>query len=237
MESDFPMRINKYLAKAGYASRRAADKLIEEGQVFVNGKQAVMGQKVEESDVVEIQNFDTSNLRYVLYYKPAGLETLATSKGESDVISELSKRCATEGLFPIGRLDKDTEGLLVLTNDGRLTTKIQENPVTQTYEVIVDREVTEPLINHINRGVKIESHIARSAKASFIKGNPNALLITLSENKRYNVRSICAAIGLRPLSLKRVAYASFELKRLKPGEFYELKQKEARELQTSLGLK
>lgn len=234
---EFPMRINKYLAKSGYATRRSADRLIAEGRVFVNGAVALLGQKIMEDDLVEIKDFDTDGFRYLLYYKPAGLATLASREDEHDVVRELKQTKGIEGLFPVGRLDKSTEGLLVLTSDGRVTSAFQEIEVTQTYEVVVDKSVMQATINRINRGVKIESHIAKTAHASPIAGNPRGMEITLSEHKKYNVRSICAALGLKVVSLKRTKFFDFELRRLKPGEFYELKPKEAEELRHSLGLK
>jgi len=234
---EFPIRINKYLAKSGYSTRRSADKLIENGKVFVNGEIAVLGQKIEQNDVVELKDHDTTHFRYILYYKPTNIMTLASSPDDIDIAKKIKEDYGIDGLFPIGRLDRDTEGLVVLTNDGRLTQRLQEISADQEYEVIVDKKITPSIINHINRGVKIESHIARSATAKQINDNEYAFSISLGEDKKYNVRSICAALGVRVISLKRTKILDFELKRLKSGEFYQLKYKEIKALHKALGLR
>ena len=234
---EFPIRINKYLAKSGYATRRSADKLIEDAKVFVNGELATLGQKVEENDVVEIKDHDTTHFKYILYYKPANVMTLASSPDDMDIVKKVKEDYGIDGLFPIGRLDRDTEGLVILTNDGRITQRLQGISSNQEYEVSIDKKVTSSLINQINRGVKIESHIARSATAKVINGNEYAFIISLGEDKKYNVRSICAALGVRINSLKRTKILNFELKRLKSGEFYQLKYKEIKALHKALGLR
>lgn len=231
------MRINKYLAKTGYATRRSADRLIEDGKVFVNGEKAKLGQKVDQNDKVEIKDFDTSHFQYVLYYKPKGVETFASHDEDGDISKQILTDHGITGLFPIGRLDKDTEGLIILTNDGRLTSKVLESETDQTYEVVVDKKVTSSMISHFNRGVKIESHIARPTRAKQMRNNANGILVSLHESKKYNVRSICAALGLQVVSLKRTKISDFELKNLKPGTFYKLKPGEIKTLYRAFGLR
>src|SRR3989339_742909 len=123
-DSEFPMRLNRFLALRGFATRRGADKLIENRRVFVNGKPAILGQKVAETDRIEIKDHDTSGYRYLLYYKPRGIITHSPEGDEIDIVTQIKKDHSIVGLFPIGRLDKDSEGLMILTNDGRITERI-----------------------------------------------------------------------------------------------------------------
>jgi 23S rRNA pseudouridine2604 synthase len=234
---DFPMRLNKYLAHKGFSTRRGADQLIEEGRVFVNGKKAVLGQKVTEHDRVEIKDHDTSNYRYILYYKPRGVITHSPERDEIDIETHIRKEHGLTGIFPVGRLDKDSEGLMILTNDGRITERIL-NPDAgheREYEVTVDKRVAQTFLNRLSKGVKIERYMTKPAKAVAGK-TENTFSITLTEGKKHQVRRMCAALGYQVVRLKRTRMLSFELKRLQPGKIYELKPKEAHALQKSLGL-
>lgn len=232
------MRLNKYLAHAGYTTRRGADALIEKGRVFVNGKKAVMGQKVSETDVVELKDHDTSHFRYLLYYKPRGVITHSPEGDEVDILERLKKDHNISGLFPVGRLDKDSEGLILLTNDGRITERVL-NPTLgheREYEVVVDKRVTKTFLDRLAKGVNIEGYETKPAKTDILPGNENGFNITLTEGKKHQVRRMCAAFGYQVRSLKRTRMLDFELKNLKPGAFYELKPREARGFQSALGL-
>ena len=117
----FPMRINKYLAHKGYATRAGADKLIADKKVYVNGELAVIGAKVEEDDIVEVRdNRKPKEYIYLAYHKPVGIITHSPQKGERDIKSSIP----LDSVFPVGRLDKDSSGLLILTNDGRITDRV-----------------------------------------------------------------------------------------------------------------
>lgn len=232
------MRLNKFLAHGGYSTRRGADSLIEAGRVFVNGKPAVMGQKVEKTDLVEIKDYDTSHYRYILYYKPRGVITHSPEGDEVDIETQIKKDHSLTGVFPIGRLDKDSEGLIVLTNDGRVTDRML-NPDLEherEYEVAVDKRVTQTFLNALRKGVTIERYKTKPAKAEALPGSESAFTITLTEGKKHQVRRMCAALGYQVKSLKRTRIMNFELKNLKPGALYELREKEVRGFQASLGL-
>jgi len=235
---DFPMRLNKYLAHAGYATRRSADALIEAGRVFVNGKKAVLGQKVDASDRVELKGHDTSHFRYLLYYKPRGVITHSPGENEEDIGTRIQKDHGVSGLFPVGRLDKESEGLILLTNDGRVTERLL-NPAIgheREYEVTVDKRVTQTFVNALRNGVDIEGYRTKPAKAERLEGNENAFSITLTEGKKHQVRRMCAALGYQVRNLKRTRLHGFTLKRLKPGAFYELKGSEVAAFARELGL-
>lgn len=235
---EFPMRINKYLAHGGFSTRRGADILIAEERVFINGKPATLGQKVTAEDLVEIKDHDTSHYRYVLYHKPRGVITHSPEGDEVDIEMQIKKDHNVRGLFPIGRLDKDSEGLIILTNDGRITERIlnPEQGHERVYDVTVDKRVTQSLLNRLAHGVNIEGYITKPAHAAFIPGREKAFTITLTEGKKHQVRRMCAAFGFQVKALKRIKMLDLELKSLKSGAIYELKPKEAKAFQDKLGL-
>jgi 23S rRNA pseudouridine2604 synthase len=237
-ENDFPMRLNKFLAHKGFATRRGADVLIEKKRVFVNGKPAVIGQKVTEKDLVEIKDHDTSHYRYILYYKPRGVITHSPEGDEVDIIGKLEKDHSITGVFPVGRLDKDSEGLILLTNDGRVTERVlnPEEGHEREYEVTVDKRVTQTVLNRFSKGVNIEGYTTKPAVATPVPGQEKAFTIVLTEGKKHQVRRMCAALGYQVRSLKRTRMLHFELKNLRPGAFHELKPKEIQYFQESLGL-
>ncbi len=235
---EFPMRLNKFLAHKGFATRRSADTLIEEKRVFVNGKPAVIGQKVTEDDLVELKDHDTSHFRYVLYNKPRGVITHSPAEGEVDIVTRIKKDHSLTGVFPIGRLDKDSEGLILLTNDGRVTERIlnPEQGHEREYEVVVDKRVTQTVLTRLAKGVNIEGYNTKPAQTTIDPGNDKAFTIVLTEGKKHQIRRMCAALGYQVRSLKRTRMLNLELKNLKPGAIYTLKKNEIRALQGELGL-
>ena len=238
MKSEFPMRLNKYLARAGYATRRSADTLIDEGRVFINGARAQLGQKVTESDTVEIKDFSKKTYRYILYYKPRGVVTHSPSERETDIETLIKRDHGITGLFPIGRLGKESEGLILLTDDGRITERIlsPEHGHERTYEVVVDKRVTQTFLNALSRGVNIEGYRTKPAHTEKRLHDDVTFSITLTEGKKHQIRRMCAHFGYQVVALKRTEMHTLSLRRLKPGGFYELKQKEIKAFTTSLGL-
>lgn len=207
-----PIRINKYLAEQGITSRREADKLIAAGKVLINGKIAQLGDKVNADDRVEIdpksRNLIAESYRYFAYHKPRGEET---------------KERYREHLFPIGRLDKDSEGLLIVTNDGRLTKKlIGEGAETEKeYVVTVDKKIDGLDLKRMNEGMKIEDEETKPAKAEKI--NDNLFKIILTEGKKHQIRRMCAALGYQVEGLKRVRIGKIHLGKQAPGTFRQIK--------------
>ena len=232
------MRLNKYLAVSGYATRRSADTLIQEGRVFVNGKVAVLGQKVSESDRVELKDFSVKQYRYVLYNKPRGIVTHSPASFETDILTQIRTDHGVTGLFPIGRLDKESEGLILLTDDGRVTERILSPEVghEREYEVTVDKRVTQTFLNGLSRGVNIEGYRTKEAKAVTSKTDDHVFTITLTEGKKHQIRRMCAKFGYQVVALKRTRMHMLELKRLKPGAMYTLKKNEAKKFVATLGL-
>ncbi len=223
--NNYPIRVNKYIAQQGWASRREADTLIEKGLVLVNGKKAQVGQKVSQNDAVELIKNPKEKV-YLAYYKGRGIITHSPdlSKGEVDIMTQLRrtrKDVDLSDVHPVGRLDKDSEGLMILSNDGRITGPLLDPDAEheKEYEVTVDKKVTGILINNIRKGVNIEGYLTKPAQAEKSKKNPNKLTIILTEGKKHQIRRMCAACGYQVQSLKRVRIANILLGTLKPNQY------------------
>ena len=235
---EYPMRINKYLARRGIASRREVDALIEKRVVTVNGKPAVMGQKVNENDKVEVKG-KTKDKKYYAYYKGRNIITHSPEKGETDIATRLLTDYGISDVYPVGRLDKDSEGLIILTNDGRITGPLldPESSHEKEYDVSVDKNITGILTNNITKGVDIEGYVTKPAVATKNPKNPKRLSIVLTEGKKHQIRRMCAALGYQVQSLKRVRVVNIELGTLKPNQYRKIAGPELKALLTELNIK
>lgn len=201
----YPIRINKYLSQKGYCGRREADGFIKSGLVKINGKVATLGQKVLETDKVEVSNklkVKSENYKYLAFNKKSGVST-------EDVI--------IDDLLPIGRLDKDSEGLLLLSNDRRIVKYVLDPKYDheKEYIVTVDKNVKDSFIRKMTKGVDIEGYLTKPAKVS--KKDENKFSIIITEGKKHQIRRMCAALGYQVRKLKRVRIMHISLKNLKPG--------------------
>lgn len=206
-------RINKYLRDRGFASRREADELVANGEVFINGVVAELGSLVQETDNVEVRRKSEKRYEYRAYYKPRGLATQAET--EEDVISLWKPR----GLYPIGRLDKESEGLLLLTNDGRLTTTLlgPESETEKEYEVQVREELRGTVETIFEKGMSTESlGTLLPAKAQLV--DAHTLRITLVEGKKHQIRIMLSDLGYTIESLKRIRVGPVTLGDLMPSK-------------------
>lgn len=214
------MRINKYLALKKISTRRGADELVEKKKVFINGKLALLGSKVNENDKVEVRQKkgEEKKYTYYAYNKPINkmTEEIDVSKGTFDM----------KGLFPIGRLDKASHGLLILTNDGRITDQLLNPKYEHEKEYIV--KTKEKLRNNfkekMERGVNIEGYKTRPCKVTII--NENTFRIILTEGKKHQIRRMCVALFQEVEDLKRVRIMNIELKKLPYNQLREIKGKE-----------
>ncbi|MFA6257181.1 MAG: pseudouridine synthase [Candidatus Paceibacterota bacterium] len=209
-ENTYPMRINKYLALKKISTRRGADELIKNKKVFINKKLAVLGSKVEEADVVEIKGQKPNAYSYFAYYKPIGLET---NSPRSD-------------LFPLGRLDKNSHGLLILTNDGRITDQLL-NPKyfhEKEYVVRTKEKLRGSFKAKMEKGVNIEGYVTKKCKVNVIA--PSTFKIILTEGKKHQIRRMCAALFQEIADLKRERIMNIKLGTLKPGGLREIKGEE-----------
>ena len=207
-------RINKYLSEVGFCSRRKADKLIEEGLVTINGQISEVGNKVEEGDQVEvegkrIEKSPKEKYIYLAFNKPIGIVCTTNRRVEPDNIIDFIKY--PRRIFPIGRLDKPSEGLIFLTNDGDIVNKIlrSRNDHEKEYIVSVDRPIKRDFIKRMSNGVKIMDTITKNC---FVKQlGPKKFKIILTQGLNRQIRRMCESLGYRVKSLKRVRIMNIKL--------------------------
>lgn len=224
------IRLQKYISDSGVTSRRKAEELIIQGRVKVNGTVATLGCKVDETcDVVEIDSKVISkeeNKVYIMLNKPTGyLSSVTDDRGRKTVVDLVNIK---ERIFPVGRLDFDTEGLLILTNDGEFTYKITHPKfeITKTYIATLNKKVNPNDLEQFLQGVKIEDYIAKAKEVSLVNSEKNEVLITISQGKNRQVRKMFEKIGYKVITLKRISIGKLMLGTLKSGEFKTLSEKE-----------
>jgi len=230
MTDTFPMRINKYLAHKNYCTRREADSLIEAGKVLINGKQAQLGDKVRETDHVEVR-FRVKKYRYFAYNKPRGVITHSPDEDERDIRQSIP----LVGVFPVGRLDKDSNGLIILTDDGRITDKLlnPEYEHEKEYVVSTKEELPSNFAAKMEKGVNIEGYITKPAVVKVL--SPKKFTITLTEGKKHQIRRMCSAVGLVVARLERTRVMNIRLSGLKEGEHRPILGQELATFLKSLG--
>jgi len=213
MDAEFPMRINKYLAHKNYCTRREADTLISAGKVLINGKPAHLGDKVKETDHVDVR-FRVKKYRYFAYNKPRGIITHSPEEDETDIRQSIP----LVGVFPIGRLDKDSTGLIILTDDGRITDKLLNPDYTheKEYVVTVKEELPNNFAARMEKGVNIEGYMTKPATVKVL--SPKKFSIILTEGKKHQIRRMCSAVGLVVAKLERMRIMNIRLSGLKEGE-------------------
>lgn len=231
------MRINKYLAHTGIASRREADELVAKGKVKINGKKAEMGQQVQENDDVEVVG-KTKPKTYLAYYKGRGIITHSPAEGEVDIAARLAKDYGITHVSPVGRLDKDSEGLIILSNDGRITGPLLDPEASheKEYDVTVDKNVSGMFIRAMQNGVEIEGYRTKPAHVETNARNDKRFRLTITEGKKHQIRRMCAALGYQVQTLKRVRIMNVELSKLKPNQYRKIQDKELRDFLSELGL-
>ncbi len=210
---EYPIRINKYLKEKGLASRREADSLVKSELVLVNGKTVENGFMVKEKDIVTLKDIK-KEYKYLAYYKPRGLPT-QDQPGKNSVVTEWKNL----GLYPIGRLDKESEGLLLLTNDGRFATEVLSKKEKYEKEYVVTvRETLRPSVAKVLQKGMSTSALGKllPAKAKII--DKKTIKIVLNEGKRHQIRVMLNDLSYTIISLKRVRIGSIKLGNLKPGE-------------------
>lgn len=232
---NFPIRINRYLELRAVSTRKGADELIKSGLVKINGRRAVLGQKISADDKVEVLTNKkrlSSKLIYLAYYKPRGLATHPSFKGEPAI----DLKSKYPGVFPVGRLDKDSEGLMILTNDGRVTDRLLNPRFEHEKEYIVDvRERVLPVMKkNLEAGV-IESGEKLKAKQVKII-DAHTLNIILTNGKKHQIRRMLSEIHLTVERLIRVRVMDIKLSRMKIGQAVILKDKELDNFLRDLGL-
>ena len=227
------MRINKYLAEKGVASRRRADEMILAGRVEINGVTATLGTDVSETDDVKVDGAPLSKndtvFEYYIMNKPKGvLCTVSDDRGRKTVMSLLPDGVGR--VFPVGRLDYETEGLLLLTNDGDLAFKLTHprNEIPKTYMARIEGTMMEKDLNRIRSGVELDGVMTKKCKAHIVETNKayTKVHITITEGKNRQVRRMFEAIGRNVELLKRVSIGSLKLSGLDRGEVRKLTEQE-----------
>lgn len=236
------MRLNQYIASCGVCSRREADKLVTAGKVKVNGLLAQPGMQVTETDEVLVDGRKINIIKddvVLAYYKPVGV--VCTQKD-----SHADRTVASEIKYPIrvtyaGRLDKDSEGLLILSNDGNLINAMMKsaNKHEKEYEVDVDKEISGEFLNKMANGVYLEELDKTTRGCKVTKTGKKSFRIILTQGLNRQIRRMCQALGVNVVKLKRVRVMTVKLSDydLKPGKFIELDKKAKDELYKAAGLK
>lgn len=226
------MRLNKFLAACGIASRRDCDKLIAEGKVCVNGKAAVLGVDVSDSDCVTVDGRQVTLKKneYYLLNKPKGyLSTVSDEKGRKTVLDLMPDTVGR--IYPVGRLDYDSEGLLILTTDGELAQRLTHpsNEVPKTYLVKIEGTLKESDLNPLRSGIEIEGgYVTKKCKAHIVETNKQYTKIhmTITEGKNREIRKMFAAIGREVVLLKRIKVGELTLRGLDRGSWRKLSRQE-----------
>ena len=230
------MRLQKYLADAGVASRRKCEEIIAQGRVKVNGKVVDrMGVVITGNEKIELDGRPVKGAAsklYLLFYKPRGVVCTVSDDRGRNTIMEYFKNLPR--IYPVGRLDYDTEGLLIMTNDGEFANRLMHPryQVKKRYAVKVRGEVTEEECQRLLNGVMLEDGPARADKLEFwgVENGKSYLRITVHEGRNRLIRRMCAAIGHEVARLKREGYGPLSLEGLKPGEYRHLSRGELAQL-------
>ncbi len=227
-------RLNKYISESGFCSRRGADKLIEENRVTINGKVPELGTKVLAGDIVKVDGAligqskqDKSDRVYIAYNKPIGITCTTEKHVWGNIIDAIGHK---ERIFPIGRLDKPSEGLIFLTSDGDIVNKIlrAENAHDKEYLVTVDKAINERFIERMSRGVPILDTITKPCIVSVQSRFVFTIILTQGLNRQ--IRRMCEYLGYEVTKLKRSRIMSVELGSLKPGQWRDLTETEMVEI-------
>ena len=223
-------RINKYLSEVGFCSRRKADDYISDGRVYINGQPALLGSKVNIEDEIsvdgEIIQYKDKKKVYIAFNKPVGIECTGNHKVKDNIIDYINH---TERLFTIGRIDKQSEGLILLTNDGDIVNNVlrAENRKEKEYIVTVNKKITTEFIDKMRKGVRIMGRITRKCFVKKIHENRFKIILTQGMNRQ--IRRMCEVLGYRVTKLKRVRIMDIHLD-TKVGEYRNLNNDEIGQL-------
>lgn len=257
MEIIYPIRINKYLAQKNYSTRTGADELIKKGLVLINGQKAELGAKVYEEDEVVVRFRKTEKENKYVYYaynKKIGISTnpeKSVIKGKAQVADILKVTKLPTKVFPIGRLDQDSHGLIIMTNDGRVTDRLLSPKYVHEKEYIVkiDGTVTDKFIENMSNGVSFDGKKSLPCKVWRINiktktgsryknttDNYHTFGIILTEGKKRQIRRMCEALYQKVTDLKRIRVMNVEIGNIKDGEYREIKGEELNTFLKLLGL-
>jgi len=225
------VRINKYLAQKGISTRKGADKMISAGKILINGRRAILGDKVEPTDEVQVLGKAKNDYVYYAYNKPVEITT-DTQRGEKNILSSIK----IKGVFPIGRLDKDSEGLIILTNDGRITDRLLSPKYDHEKEYIVktNTPIKDFQIAVMARGMDLEGITTKPCKTKIL--SEKTFSIILGEGQKHQIRRMCDALSLSIDSLKRVRIMNIVIGDLKNNQVRKIEGEELKAFLSSLSL-
>ena len=238
--SDDKKRLQKYMADCGIASRRKSEELIASGKVKVNGKVASIGDKVDpKKDKVSVEGqavHAETEFRYIMLNKPRGFITTMSDERGRKCVAELVSDVGVR-VFPVGRLDKDSEGLLLLTNDGEFANNLTHpsKHVPKTYRVTVRPAINEEILNHLMTGIMIDGRTTLPAQVKVLTQEPDRVVleIVICEGRNRQIRKMCEAEGLTVARLKRTAVGPVKLGMLKQGAWRDLTPQELKSLRNA----
>lgn len=229
------IRINKFFTEHGICSRREADRLVESGVITINGRVAKLGDQVVSTDVIAragcVIPWDRANL-YIKYHKPVGVTTTSESHVPRNMIAEIGH---SERIFPIGRLDKDSSGLILLTNDGDIVNEILRTEFghEREYLVQVDRPFAQSFLDHLSRGVVILG--SKTMPCRTMRMGRDQFRIILTEGRNRQIRRMCRTLGYRVMTLHRTRIMHITVNGLSVGSWKELTSPEREELLRAVG--
>lgn len=228
--SDEQIRLNKFLSDAGFCSRREGDRLVEQGRVYINGIKAVIGQKVTLSDVVQVDDQIISREAeqiFIAFNKPVGVECTSDMSNPDNIIDYINY---PKRIYPIGRLDKNSQGLILLTNDGSLVNNILKasNYHEKEYIVTVDKPITDEFVQKMSAGVEILEQVTRPCRV--MKINNHTFNIVLTQGLNRQIRRMCDTLGYHVQKLKRIRIMNVELGNLPVGTYRDVSEEELKEM-------
>lgn len=237
------MRLQKYLAQCGVASRRKSEELIESGKVKINGKVAQIGDKVNpKKDDITVSGkkiVKTKKYTYIMLHKPRGFITTMSDEMDRKCVAMLVKDVGAR-VYPVGRLDRESEGLLLMTNDGEFANAMTHptKHVPKTYRVTVRPSISEEQITKLSTGIVIDDRMTAPAEVRVVKREENRVVIEiiLYEGRNRQIRKMCDALGLEVARLKRISVGSVKLGMLPQGKWRELSEEEVHKLAARAGL-
>ncbi|MBQ7861397.1 MAG: rRNA pseudouridine synthase [Clostridia bacterium] len=241
--TDGKVRLQKYLAECGVASRRKSEELIDQGKVKVNGSIASIGDKINpKRDTVTVNGkkiVKQKSHTYIMLHKPRGFITTMSDEMDRKCVAQLVKDVPGR-VYPVGRLDRDSEGMLLFTNDGEFANAMTHptRHVPKTYRVTVRPSITEEQITKLTTGVIIEDRMTAPAEVRVVTKEEGRVVleIILYEGRNRQIRKMCEEVGLEVARLKRTAIGSIKLGVLKQGDYRELTEDEVRRLMIAAGM-
>lgn len=224
------MRINKFISETGYCSRREADKLVDSGRVTINGAMALLGSQAELGDDVRIDGRRIGEQRkhvYIMLNKPVGITSTSEPHIQGNIVDFVGH---SERIFPIGRLDKDSEGLILLTNDGDIVNPIlrSEGKHEKEYIVTVDKMITDSFVKGMSEGVRILGSLTLPCQVTRV--TDRVFRIILTEGRNRQIRRMCQAFGYHVRRLQRIRIMNIRLGGLQTGKWRDLTDSELEEL-------